>query len=86
MGSSSKRKSDIKFVHENGDPMSPPDDSPKKKGKKRGAAKEASPESDSSPQEGKRGSRNGGKRSVSYTDFESPKGKKKELFERKKAQ
>ena len=42
---------------------------------------EASPEADSSPQEGKRGSRNGGKRSVSYTDFESPKGKKKELFE-----
>ena len=79
--SGSKRKSDIKFVHENGDPMSEADDSPKKKGKKRGAVKEASPEADSSPQEGKRGSRNGGKRSVSYTDFESPKGKKKELFE-----
>merc|ERR1719362_1358523 len=84
--SSSKRKSDIKFVHENGEPMSEADDSPKKKGKKRGAAKEVSPESDSSPQEGKRGSRNGGKRSVSYTDFESPKGKKKELFEPEESQ
>ena len=77
---SSKRRSDIKFVKENGDPMSEADDSPKKKGKKK-IAKDASPEADSSPQDGKRGSRNGGKRSVSYTDFESPKGKKKELFE-----
>merc|ERR1711894_356709 len=77
---SSKRRSDIKFVHENGDPMSEADDSPKKKGRKK-MAKDASPEADSTPTEVKRGSRNGGKRSVSYTDFESPKGKKKELFE-----
>ena len=77
---SSKRRSDIKFVHENGDPMSEADDSPKKKGKKK-MVKDANPEADSTPTEEKRGSRNGGKRSVSYTDFESPKGKKKELFE-----
>ena len=37
---SSKMKCDIKFVQENGDPMSEADDSPKKKGKKRGAVKE----------------------------------------------
>ena len=35
--SSRKRKSDIKFVQENGNPMSETDDSPKKRGKKRGA-------------------------------------------------
>ena len=81
-----KRRSDIKFVHENGEPLSEADDSPKKKGTKaaskgkKGAVKETSPESDSSPQE-KRGSRSGGRRSVSYTEFESPKGRKKELFE-----
>ena len=37
---SSKMKCDIKFVQENGDLMSEADDSPKKKGKKRGAVKE----------------------------------------------
>ena len=35
--SSRKRKSDIKFVQENGNPMSETDNSPKKRGKKRGA-------------------------------------------------
>ena len=37
---SSKMKCNIKFVQENGDPMSEADNSPKKQGKKRGAVKE----------------------------------------------
>ena len=67
----SKRKSDIKFVHENGDVSSVGDDTPKKK-RGRGDTKEDKEPSPVTPEDSKRGGR-AGKRSISYNEYESPK-------------
>jgi len=64
----SKRRSDIKFVHENGDPMSENDDSPKKKSPK--TKKQGSPKVE---EEKKTSSR--GRKSVNYS--ETPEKEKK---------
>merc|ERR1712029_1031560 len=64
----SKRRSDIKFVHENGDPMSENDDSPKKKSPK--TKKQDSPKVE---EEKKTSSR--GRKSVNYS--ETPEKEKK---------
>ena len=54
----SKRKSDIKFVHENGDVSSVGDDTPKKK-RGRGDTKEDKEPSPVTPEDSKRGGRAG---------------------------
>ena len=84
----SKRKSDIKFVHENGDVSSVGDDTPKKK-RGRGDIKEDKEPSPVTPEDSKRGGR-AGKRSISYNEYESPKedkskrGKKDKVVEEDK--
>ena len=65
----SKRRSDIKFVHENGDPMSEVEDSPKKKSpksfpkEKKRSSFEISAADDDKPESKKRG-----RKSVEYTE------------------